>query len=76
MVVAIGGGWVLLRSTGALAGLFAALAPRLFLYGAGVLTSVVTAPGLPARGRGVPSFLCSGSTPRRAAEGSHERDDS
>ena len=42
MVVAIGGGWVLLRSTGALAGLFAALALGLFLYGAGVLTSVVT----------------------------------
>jgi putative MATE family efflux protein len=41
MVVAIGGGWVLLRSTGALAGLFAALALGLFLYGAGVLTSVV-----------------------------------
>ena len=34
MVVAIGGGWVLLRSTGALAGLFAARALRVFLYGA------------------------------------------
>ena len=42
MVVAIGGGWVLLRSTGALTGLFAALALRVFLYGAEVLKSVVT----------------------------------
>lgn len=41
MVVTIGGGWVLLRSAGALAGLLAALAPVLFLYGPGVLTSVV-----------------------------------
>ncbi len=42
MVVATGGGWLLLRSTGALSWLFAALALGLFLYGAGVLTSVVS----------------------------------
>ena len=42
MAVAIGGGALLLRSTGALHWLFAALALGLFLYGAGVLTSVVS----------------------------------
>jgi Na+-driven multidrug efflux pump len=42
MTVAIGGGWLLLRSTGALHWLFAALALGLVLYGAGVLASVVS----------------------------------
>jgi len=42
VLVAIGGGWFLLRSTGALHWLFAALALGLFLYGAGVLTSVAS----------------------------------
>ncbi len=42
MAVAIAGGALLLRSTGALHWLFAALALGLFLYGAGVLTSVVS----------------------------------
>jgi len=47
MVVATGGGWLLLRSTGALSWLFAALALGLFLYGAGVLTSVVSGTWFP-----------------------------
>jgi Na+-driven multidrug efflux pump len=47
MLVAIGGGWLLLRSTGALHWLFAALALGLIVYGAGVFASVVSGSWFP-----------------------------
>jgi putative MATE family efflux protein len=42
VAIAIGGGWLFLRNTGALHWVFAALALGLVVYGAGVLTSVLS----------------------------------